>query len=153
MIIITSEYDYNAIKVDETRNIIKNTEEDCRRKYHANCFAKEVKCVVEFLDKIKNETKNITINCENTFGKVNKVMQSSNGMIKVVRIIELKILIEARTLSNLYHMLTCENSPILWQKYLIKTIPNRPKILFQNCRERHVCYLYGSKSKRILRED
>ena len=80
-------------------------------------------------------------------------MQSSKGMIKFVRTIEKKIIIEARTLDNLNHFLTCENSPTLWQKCFMKIIANRPKIFFQNCRERHVCYLYGSKSKRILRED
>ena len=87
---MNSEYDYNIIKVDETRNIIQSTEEDCRRKYHADCFAKEFKCVVELLDKVDNEIEIITIDCENIIGKVNKVMQSSKGMIKFVWIIELK---------------------------------------------------------------
>ena len=41
-------------------------------------------------------------------------------MVELVRIIELKIIIEARTLDNLYRVVVCENSPILWQKYFIK---------------------------------
>ena len=113
MIVLTSESGYNIIKLNETRNIVENTEEDCREKYNAICFAKEVKCVVEFLDKIKNETKNITINCENIFKKIKKIARSSKGVVKLVRIIKLKIIIDARTLDTSYRMLTCENSPIL----------------------------------------
>ena len=84
------------------------------------------------------------------YWKVNKVMQPSKGVNKFVKVIEINIIIEARTLDNLYHFLTCENSPILWQKYFIKIINNRRKIFIENRRERHVCFLYGSKSRRIL---
>ena len=118
MIVITSEYDYNFIKLDETRNIVEKTEEDCRRKYNANCETKKVICVFEFLDKIKkNETKSITINSENNIKKINKAIRLSKGVLKFVRLIELKIILKARTLDNLYHLLTCENCPILWQNY------------------------------------
>ena len=48
MIVVTSEYDYNFIKLDETRNIVENTEEDCRQNYNANCQTKKVISVVEF---------------------------------------------------------------------------------------------------------
>ena len=51
MIVITNEYNYIIIKLNETRNIVENTLKHCRRKYKANCSAKKVKCVVEFLVK------------------------------------------------------------------------------------------------------
>ena len=53
-------------------------------------------------------------------------------------------------MDNSYHMLTCENSPILWQKHFMKIVPNRLKTSIQNCRERHVCYLYGRKSRNLI---
>ena len=48
----------------------------------------------------------MSIGCENIIGKKNKVMQSSKGVDKFVRIIKLKIKLEARNLDNLYHFLT-----------------------------------------------
>ena len=50
MIVITSEYDNFIFKLDETRDIVENTHEDCGQKYNANCRTEEVICVVEFLD-------------------------------------------------------------------------------------------------------
>ena len=54
---------------------------------------KKVKCVADFLDKIIKETKNKTIERYNIIRELNKTMQSSNGMIKFIRVIELKIII------------------------------------------------------------
>ena len=55
-----------------------------------------MKSNVEFLDKIENRTKIITIEHENVIGKVNKKMQSSKGMIKFIRSLELTIRIQGR---------------------------------------------------------
>ena len=58
MIIITEDYVYNNIKLDETHNIVENTLLEKIQKCGANHHRSvEVKCVAEFLDKIKNESK------------------------------------------------------------------------------------------------
>ena len=59
---VTKEYIYNSIKLSETRNIVENTLEEYNEQYGEN-YRRSVKVgsVAVFLDKIKNETKNITI--------------------------------------------------------------------------------------------
>ena len=56
MIIFTSEYVYNNIKLNEKRKILENTLREHELKYgaihHRNV---EVKCVAEFLDKKKTK--------------------------------------------------------------------------------------------------
>ena len=75
----------------------------------------EVKCVAEFLQKIKNETKNITIQRYNIKGELNKITQPSKGTIKIIRISELKIIIKGRIFeSKIDQNSKCENTPILW---------------------------------------
>ena len=71
-----------------------------------------------FWIKLKNETKNITINSYNIIGELNKIMQSSEGMIELIRVIQVKIIIESRIPNNvsLDFRLEIENSPILWKK-------------------------------------
>ena len=119
MIIITSEYDYNNIKLNETRNIVENTLLEYEQKYGYDYRKSvEVKCVAEFFDKIKNETKNITIECDKNIGELKKIMQSTKGIIKFTRIIESKIIIKGRIYKNvLDHYLECENIPILWKNF------------------------------------
>ena len=58
------------------------------------CKSVKISCVAEFLDKIKNETKRLTIQRYNILGELNKIMESSKGMIKFIRVIELKIIIK-----------------------------------------------------------
>ena len=56
--IITSEYVYNIIELNETRNIVENTLEEHKQKYSGNyprCI--KVECVATFLDKIKKRNK------------------------------------------------------------------------------------------------
>ena len=115
--IIASEYVYNNIKLNETRNIVENTLEEHKQKCSGN-YPRSVKveCVATFLDKIKNKTKNITINSYNIIGVLSKIMQTSKGMITLIRVIQVLIRIESRiriyniVLSDLY--LECENNPI-----------------------------------------
>ena len=91
--------------MNETHNIIENTLLEYERKYGFNCNRiVKIKCVTKFLDKIKKETKNITIDCYNIIGGVNKIMQSSKGMCKFIRIIELKIVIEGRIYNNIINI-------------------------------------------------
>ena len=83
--IITSEYVYDDIKLNETRNIVENTLQGYRQKHSGNYRRPvKVKCVAEFLDRINNETKNKTIERYNIIGELNKIMQSSKSMIKLI---------------------------------------------------------------------
>ena len=119
--IITSEYVYTNIKLNETRNIVENTKLEHEQEYGEN-YPRSVKveCVATFFDKIKNETKNITINSCNIIGVLSKIMQTSNGMIKLIRVIQVIIRKDSRiriyniVLSDLY--LQCENNPTLRKK-------------------------------------
>ena len=118
----TSEYVYNNIKLKETRNIVENTLLEYERKYGANCYGSvKVECVAIFMDKINNESKTITIERYNIIGELNKISQSSKGMSKFIRVIELKIMKQGRNYkndSNAY--LGWSNIPILWRKYYLK---------------------------------
>ena len=125
MIDITSEseYVYNNLKLNETRDIVENTILEYEQKYGFDHRRNgKVKCVAEFLDKIKNETKNVTIERYNNIGELNGVMQSSKGMIKFIGVIELKIIIKGTIYKDvLYHYLERENNPILWKEIFIET--------------------------------
>ena len=95
MIILTNEYVYNNIKLDETHNIVENTLLENIRKYGANYHRSvEVKCVAEFLDKIKYEIKIIIFKRYNITEELNKIMQSSNGLIESIRIDKIRIIIK-----------------------------------------------------------
>ena len=104
MIIIdecTIEYVYNNITVDETRNIVDNTVLEYERKNVGIYWRSvKVKCVVKFLEKRKNERKNIIIERYNIFGEVNKMMQSTKGMCKIIGLIELKIITKGGIYDN-----------------------------------------------------
>ena len=95
--IFTSENVYDNIKLNETRNILQKTIEEYEKKYgfNVNRIVK-VKCVGEFYDKKTNETKVTVINRYNIIGELNKIKQKSRGGIKLIKIIELKIIIEGR---------------------------------------------------------
>ena len=137
-----SEYVYNNIKLNETHNIIENTlleyERKCGYNYNRTC---EIICITKFLDKIKNETKNITLTCYNIIGGINKIMQSTKGMCKFIRVIELKIKIQGRIYNNIINIyLRSENVPISWKIFFVKIAnkrDNRLKVINQQCRERH----------------
>ena len=56
MMIVTSEYVYNNIKLDEIRGVIKNTRLEYDRNNGVNyCRKLKVKCIVKFLDKKRNK--------------------------------------------------------------------------------------------------
>ena len=117
MIVITSEYVYNNFNLNETRNIMEKTLEEydqiCGANYHRSI---KVECVATFWDKIKNETKNITINSYDIIGELNRIMSSSEGMIKLNRIFQVKITIKSKiyNIASLDFRLETENNPILW---------------------------------------
>ena len=54
----------------------------------------KVKGNVKLFDKIENKTKTILIEHENIIGKLNQIMQPSEGMIKFIRALVLTIRIQ-----------------------------------------------------------
>ena len=122
--------------------IVENTLLEYKRKYgYNNNRTCEIKCITKFLDKIKNETKNITLTCYNIIGGINKIMQSTKGMCKFIRIIELKIKIQGRINNNIIKIyLRSENIPILWKFFFVRIAIKRDnglKSVNQQCHERH----------------
>ena len=91
----TSEYIYINIKLNETRNIVENTILEYEQKYGA-VYLKSVKveCVAEFLDEIKNEIKILIIRRYNIIEELNKILQSSNGIIDFIRRDKIRIRIK-----------------------------------------------------------
>ena len=143
--IIIGEYIYSNIELNETRNIVENTLLEYEQKFGADYSRSvKVKCVAEFLVKTNTEIKNVIIERYNFIGELNKIMQSSGGMIKLIRIIELKIVIKKRLYKHVLDLdLKSENNPTLWKKFIMKTsndrdnLYNRPKGYIQHCREKH----------------
>ena len=98
----TSENDYNNIKLDEKGDFIENIRLIHDRKYGVNyCRRVKAKCVVKFLNKLKNETKNVAIERYNVVGGVKKILQSSKDMYKFITPIELKFIIEGKILKTI----------------------------------------------------
>ena len=115
----TSEYVYNNIKVDKTGKIVENTIQEFEEKYGAN-YRRNVKviCIAEFLDIITNETKNITIESYNIIRELNKIMQSSERFCKLIRIIELKTIINGVIYKNVLDpYLKSEDIRIFWKNF------------------------------------
>ena len=66
--------------MNKTHKIKENTLQEYEQKYGAIYRRSvKVKCVAEFSDEIKNETKSMTIERYNIIGEVNKIVQSSEG--------------------------------------------------------------------------
>ena len=126
--------------MNETRNIVENTLQEYKQKSdRKNRRPVKVKCVAEFLDKIKNEKRSITIERYNIIGELNKIMQSSKGMIKLIRVIHVKIIIEREIYNIIMNIYFKSGSmPILWRKFYVKTVNerenlyNRPNVLIQH---------------------
>ena len=140
--IVTSEYVCNNIKLNETRNIVKNTLLEYEKKYGFNWNrVVKVEFVTKFLDKSTNETKIIPFESSKIIGKVYKIMQSSKGICKFIKIIQLKIIIDGKVYKNLTDIyLRCDNIPTLWKKFFVRIANERDNrlILFDEVyRERH----------------
>jgi len=137
-----SEYIYNNIKLNESRKIVENTPLEYERKYGFNCNrVVRVEFSAKFLDKSINETKTIPFESYNIIGKVNKVMQTTKGRYKFIRILQLKIIIQGKIYKNLTDIyLRCENIPILWRKIFVRIANERDNRLIRYdevYRERH----------------
>ena len=78
--IITSEYVYDNIELNESHNILQNTIEEYEKDYGFYLYRDvKVRCVGEFYDKILNETKIIINDRYNVIGELNRIMQKSRG--------------------------------------------------------------------------
>ena len=87
MLIVTSEYSYYNIKLDEICIIVENTLLKHKQKCTVGCRGMaKVECIAEFLDKVENKLKFITIQSCNINEELNKVLQLSEGMVILVRI-------------------------------------------------------------------
>ena len=116
--IITSEYVDSNIKLNETRNIVQNTREDYEETYGFNLNrVVRVKCFAEFYDKIINQSKIFINDRYNFIGELNKIMRKSRDEIKLIKIIEVRIIIEGRINKNIMDMYFKSGCmPILWKQ-------------------------------------
>ena len=97
MIIITSEYVYYNNNLNETSDIVENSLLEHEQKHGANYHRSiEVTCVAEILDKVKSEMKIIITKRYNLIEELNKIIQSSNGMIELIRIDKIRNIIKRR---------------------------------------------------------
>ena len=142
--IITSEYVFDNIKLNETRNILQNTIEEYEKEYGFDLYRDvKVRCVGEVCDKIINETKIILIDCYNFIRELNKFMQKSRGEIKLIKIIEVKIIIEGRfykKIMDMYFKSDC--MPTLWKKIYGRDVNKRLGLYNKhvNRNEKHYCH-------------
>ena len=141
---ITSENVYDFNKLNETRNILQNTIEEYEEKCCFYLYRNvKVRCVGEFYDKIKNETKIININRYNNIGELNKIMQKSRGEIKLIIIIEAKNIIEGRINKNIIDIYFKSGfMPILWRKFYGRGAKRRRCVYNKhvNRNEKHYCH-------------
>ena len=74
----------------------------------------------------------------NIIGKVKRIMQSCKGMIKFIRALELKIIIQGKLHENVVNVyLKCDGIPLLWKKHYSKITHDRYYKHNQHCRESH----------------
>ena len=90
---------YNNIKLGKKRKFVENTRQEYGQNYGEN-YRRIVKviCFVEFLDKLKNQTKNVTFESCNIIGELNRIMQSSERLYNFIKIIEIKFIINRKIL-------------------------------------------------------
>ena len=118
----TSEYVHNIIKFVETCKIVENTLQEYEQKNGGN-YRKIVKviCFAEVLDKVKDQTKNNTIESYNIIGELNRVMQSSERVYKLIKINEKRFKINGVIYKNVSDLHSkSENIPILWNEHFMK---------------------------------
>ena len=105
--------------MNEIRNIIQDTLGKYSEEFGFSIHREEkVKCIAQFYDKINKETKIIIINRFNIVAELNRIMQKSRGLVKLVGVIELTVVIEGRinkNIMNMYFKSGC--MPVLWKKF------------------------------------
>ena len=91
--------------MNETRNILQNIIEEYEKENGFELYrVVKVNFVGEFYDKIKRETKIIIIDRHNIIGELYKIMQESRGEIELIKIFEVKLIIEGRINKNIMDM-------------------------------------------------
>ena len=129
--------------MNETGNIFQNTIEEFEKEYGFDLYRDvKVRCVSEFYDKIINETKIIIIDRYNIIGELNKFMQESRSQIKLLKIIQVKMIIEGRIYKNIMDMYSESGCmPILWKKFYGRdVIKRRLYNKHVNRNEKHYCH-------------
>ena len=128
--IINSDYVYDNIKLSKTRIILQITTEEYEETYGFNLNrVVRVKCIAEFKDKIINETKFIIIDRYNIIGELNKIIQKSRGESKLIKIIEVRIIIEGwinKNVMDMYFKSGCMS--ILWKKFYGRDVKKKLSI-------------------------
>ena len=121
MNIVTSEYIFIKPIKKEINNIINNTILEHNKKYGDNYYRKiEFKYDIQFFDKIKNKTKNITTK------NIKKLIIASQGRYELIKTNKLSILIEGRIYKNVINTyMKCDNIPFLWRKFFLNIANNR----------------------------
>ena len=142
--IVNSEYVYDNIKLKETRNILQNILGEHEQGYGFDLYrVVKVKCVDEFYDKMKNDSKIFIIDRYNIIGELNKIMQKSRGEIKLIEKIQVKITIVGRIYKNIMDMYFKSGCiPVLWKKLYGRDI-NKRHCLYNkhvNRNEKHYCH-------------
>ena len=125
--IVTSEYIFLNPKINEITDILNNTRLGQDQKYGDNCSRKiEVRCNINFLDKIKNKTKNITISDYHVHRGMKKTIIASQGRYELIGSNKLSILIEGNIYKNVINnYMKFNNIPVLWKKFFLKITNNR----------------------------
>ena len=118
--IVTSEYVYDNIKLNETRNIVQNTIDEFEKEYGFHLYRNvKVRCVGYFYDKIRNEIIIVTIGRYDIIEELKKIMQKSEGEIRLVNVKEIKIIFEGKISKNIMDMyFKSKCMPLLWKKLL-----------------------------------
>ena len=125
--ILTSEYVFNIPKIDEITDIIKNTQLEHDKKYGDNyCRKIEVRCNIEFFDKMKNKTKNITIKHYHVHYGTNKRIIASRERYGFFKPNKLILLLEGNIYKNVINTtMECNNITTLWRMFFLKIANNR----------------------------
>ena len=123
---IIIEYVFINPELDGIKNIKKDTIKEYLKKYDNSYWKRcEYKCIIQFFDKIKNKTKNITTN-----QGVKRTIIASNGRYDYIGINKSIILIEGDIKKNVIRTyMKSDNIPLLWRKFFLNIANNRDYII------------------------
>ena len=114
--IVTTDYVYLNPDMYETKDIIEKTRVENERKIGNNCEEYKVKFNVNFLDKLKNKTKNISTKI------IRKSIIAPQNRYELIEINKIKIIIRRKfckkKVINTYKK--CGNNPILLEKNFLE---------------------------------
>ena len=109
----------------EISEIIDKALEECVQKYEKSPWDIEYKYNIQFLDKIKNKTKNLS-----TKRGPNRTINASNGRYQFIRINNFIISIKGEIKKDVISTyVKCYNMPLLWRKFSLIIANNRDYII------------------------